>query len=75
VQDAVGPPQRAQDLRDGLEVARDHAVVAHLPLSALLGDRDVDRFFVDIHADEHATFHHDLPPLCVALRDAFIGSA
>jgi hypothetical protein len=30
---------------------------------------------VDIHPHEHATFPHDLPPLLVALRDAFISSA
>jgi hypothetical protein len=30
---------------------------------------------VDVHAHEHATFLHDLPPLLVALRDALIGAA
>ena len=74
-QAAVWRTQGAHDLREGLEVTDDHPVVAHFTLSALLGDRDIDRFFVHIQADEHATLLHDLPPLCVALRDTLIGFA
>ena len=75
MQDAVRRAQRAHDFRERLEVAGDHAVAADLTLSTLLGDRDIDRLFVDIHPHEHATFLHDLPPLCVALRDTLIGFA
>jgi len=49
--------------------------MAHFAVSPLLGERDVDRFFVDIHPHEHATFHHDLPPLYVARRVTLIGVA
>ena len=56
--------QRAHDLVERLEIARDHAVVADLALAVALRDRHVDRFFVDIQPYEHATVPHDLPP-CV----------
>jgi len=56
-----------------LQVAGDHSVVAHFVVSPLLGERDVDRFFVDIHPHEHVTFRHGPPPLCVALRGTVIG--
>jgi hypothetical protein len=49
--------------------------VAHLALPAVLGQRDIDRFFMDIHPHEHATFRHGLPPLYVALRVTLIGGA
>jgi hypothetical protein len=49
-------------LGHGFQVPRDHPVVAHLAVSPFLGERDVDRFLVDIHPHEHATFCHDLPP-------------
>ena len=49
--------------------------MAHFAVSPLLGDRKVDRFLVDIHPHEHATFRHDLPPLYVALRGTLIGVA
>ncbi|MCX6538417.1 MAG: hypothetical protein NT151_05715 [Acidobacteria bacterium] len=31
----------------------------HLAVSPLFREGDVDRFFVDIHPHEHATFRHD----------------
>jgi len=49
--------------------------VPDLAVAPLFRERDVDRFLVDIHPHEHATFLHGLHPLLVALRDAFIGSA
>jgi hypothetical protein len=49
--------------------------VTHLAVSPVLGKGDVDRFLVDIHPHEHATFRHDLPPVYVALRGAVIGDA
>ena len=74
-QPSVRRPQRSDHLGHGLQVAGDHPVVAHFAASPLLRDRDVDRFLVDIHPHEHATFRHDLPPLYVALRVALIGVA
>jgi len=62
-------------LRQRLELTRNPAVPAHLAVSPLFGQRDVDRFLVDIHPHEHATFRHDLPPLDVALRGTLIGIA
>ncbi len=60
------PPVRATEglhhLRQRLHVAGNAAVVADLTAAPLLGDRDVDRFLVDIHPHEHATFRHGLPP-------------
>jgi hypothetical protein len=52
-----------QVVGQGLKVAGNHAVVTHLAVSPLVGERNVDRFFVDIQSYEHATFLHDLPPL------------
>jgi hypothetical protein len=61
------PPARRSERPDhfghGLQVPRDHPVVPDLAGSPLFGDRDVDRFLVDIHPHEHATFRHGLPPL------------
>ena len=74
-QSSVRRPQRPDDLGHRLQVAGDHPVVAHLAVSPLLGERDVDRFLVDIHPHEHATFRHGLPPLYVALRVTLIGVA
>ncbi len=74
-QPAVRCPQRPDHLGHRLQVAGDHPVVTHLTGSPLLGERDVDRFLVDIHPHEHATFRHGLPPLYVALRGALIGVA
>jgi hypothetical protein len=70
VQPAAECPQRAHHLVERLEVASDHPIVADLTGAARFGDRDVDRFLVDIHPHEHATFRHDLPPLFVALCEA-----
>ena len=53
---------RAHDLVEGLEIARDHPLVADLSVAMALGNRDVDRFLVDIQPDEHAPVLHDLPP-------------
>jgi hypothetical protein len=49
--------------------------VPHFAVSPVLGERHVDRFLVDIHPHEHATFRHDLPPSYVALRGTLIGIA
>ena len=73
--DTRDPTQRLDDLRHRLQVAGDHPVMAHFAVSPLLGERDVDRFVVDIHPQEHATFRHGLPPLYVALRGTLIGVA
>jgi hypothetical protein len=67
VQASVRRAQRAHDLVERLEIALDHAVVTDLAVTVALGNRHVDRFFVDIQPYEHATFPHDLPPRCVAL--------
>jgi hypothetical protein len=67
--------QRLDDLRQRLQISRDPAVVPDLALAPLLGERDVDRFLVDIHPHEHATFLQGLPPLYVALRVTPIGVA
>jgi hypothetical protein len=56
--------QRAHDLAQWLEIARDHAVGADFALPIAIRDRHIDRFFVDIQPYEHATVAHDLPP-CV----------
>ena len=53
--------QRSDDLGHCLQVAGNHPVAAYLAVSPLLGERDVDRFLVDIHPHEHATFRHGLP--------------
>jgi len=58
-----------------MSVDRNHPVVTHLAVSPFLGERDVDRFLVDIHPHEHAPFRHDLTPLYVALRGTLIGIA
>ena len=68
-------PQRPDECGHGRQVTGDHPVVAHLAVSPLLGERDVDRFLVDIHPYKHATFRHGLPPLYVALRGTVIGVA
>src|SRR5262249_28591468 len=62
MQPAVRRVQRAHDFVQRLKVAGNHAVVAHVSVAPTLGDRHVDRFFVDIEPDEHATVSHDLPP-------------
>ena len=59
---SVGRPQRPHDLVERLEIARDHPIVADFSVAVTLGDRDVDRFLVDIQPYEHATVPHDLPP-------------
>ena len=74
-QSPVRRPQRPDNLGDRLEVARDHPVVSDLAVSSLLRQRDVNRFLMDIHPHEHATFRHGLPPLYVALRVTLIGFA
>jgi hypothetical protein len=58
----VAPTQRTNHLVERLEIAGDHAVVADFAAAVTLGDRHVDRFFVDIKPYEHATVPHDLPP-------------
>ena len=77
--DEAEPPvrrlHRAEDFRQRFQVAGNHAVVAYFAVAPLLSQRHVDRFLVDIQPYEHATFCHDLPPLCVARRDAFAGSS
>jgi hypothetical protein len=40
--------QGAHDLVERLEIARDHPIGAHFTVAVPLGDRDVDRFLVDI---------------------------
>ena len=60
--------QRRDHLRQRLAIARNPADVPDLAVAPLLGERDVDRVFVDIHPHEHATFRHGLPPSYVALR-------
>ncbi len=75
VHDSARCLQRPHDFVERLDIGRDHPIMPDLSQAAALGHRDVDRFLVDIHPYEHATFHHDLPPLCVALRDAFAGSS
>ena len=60
--------QRPDHFHQRLEIARDPPVVPDLAVAPLLGERDIDRVFVDIHPHEHATFRHGLPPLYVALR-------
>ena len=54
--------QRPDHLVERLEITRDHAVVADLAAAVPLGNRDIDRFLVDIQPYEHATVPHDLPP-------------
>jgi hypothetical protein len=61
-------PQGLEQLRQRLKIARHPAVVPHLAVPPILRERDVDRFLVDIHPHEHATFRHGLPPSYVALR-------
>lgn len=72
VQAAARRAQRTHDLVERLEIALDHPVVTDLAAAVALGNRDVDRFFVDIQPDEHATVPHDLPPprcwVCDAVR-------
>ena len=74
-QPSVRRTQRPDDFAHRLQVPRDHAVVPDLAVSPLLCERHVDRFLVDIHPHEHATFRHGLPPLYVALRVTLIGVA
>ena len=74
-QPAARRPQRADDLGHRFQIARDHSVVSDLAVPPFLGERHVDRFLVDIHPHEHATFRHGLPPLYVALRVTLIGVA
>lgn len=62
VEDPVRRAQRAHRFVERLEVSRDGALVPNLALAAALGDRDVDRFLVDIQPYEHATVPHDRPP-------------
>src|SRR6266850_5387351 len=62
VESSVRRAQRAHDLVERLEVARDDPVVADFSLPLTLSNRDVDRFLVDIQPYEHATVPHDLPP-------------
>src|ERR1700694_336797 len=62
VQVAVRSAQRAHDLVERLEITRDHAIVADFAVAVTLGNRDVNRFLVDIQPDKHATVPHDLPP-------------
>jgi hypothetical protein len=54
--------ERAHDLVQRLEIARDDPVVADFSIPLTLSNRDVDRFLVDIQPYEHATVPHDLPP-------------
>ncbi len=68
-------PQRPHQLGDGLHIAADDPIAANLLVTSLLGERDVDRFLVDIHPYEHATFRHGVPPLCVGRRGTLIGVA
>jgi hypothetical protein len=63
VQNSMRCAQGAHDFRERLEIAGDHAVVPHLTVPSLFGERDIDRFLVDLHPHEHVTFRHDLPPL------------
>jgi hypothetical protein len=68
---SLSSAQRAHDLVERLEIALEHAVVTDFAVAVALGNRDVDRFFVDIQPYEHATVLHDLPPrlwLCDAVR-------
>ena len=58
----VGRAQRPYHLVEWLEITRDDAIVADFAAAVTLGDRDVDRFLVDIQPYEHATVPHDLPP-------------
>jgi len=74
-QSAARRPQHAEHLGDCFQIAGDHPVVSDLAVSPFLGERDVDRFLVDIHPHEHVTFRHGLPPLYVALRVTLIGVA
>src|SRR6202011_1454150 len=55
VQAPVRRAQRAHDLIERLEIALDHAVVTDLAATVAIGNRDVDRFFVNIQPYEHAT--------------------
>ncbi len=63
------------DLRQCLQVPRDLAVVPNLAVPPFLGERDVDRFLVDIHPHEHVTFLHDLPPLACGAARRLLGTA
>jgi hypothetical protein len=74
-QPTVRCAQRPDHVGHGLQVAGDHPVAADLAVSPFLGERDIDRFLVDIHPHEHATFRHDLPPLYVVRRVTLIGFA
>ena len=62
VQASARRAQRAHDFVERLEIARDHPIVASFAIPMALGNRDVNRFFVDIQPYEHATVPHDLPP-------------
>jgi hypothetical protein len=64
---AVRRAERAHDLVERLEIARDHAVVADLAVAGTFRDGHVDRFLMDIQPYEHATVPHDLPPCGVVL--------
>jgi hypothetical protein len=74
-QPTIRGPQRPDHFGHRLEITGDRAVVTDLAVSRLFGERDVNRFLVDIHPHEHATFRHGLPPLYVALRITLIGFA
>jgi hypothetical protein len=74
-QAAARRSQRAYHLGHRFQITGDYTVVTDFASAPLFGERDVDRFLVDIHPHEHATFRHGLPPLCVALRVSFIGRA
>jgi hypothetical protein len=60
----------SRDVVERLEIALDHAVVTDLAVTAAVGNRHVDRFFVHVQPYEHATVLHDQLPRCVALCDA-----
>ena len=62
MQPTIRRPQRAHDLVERFEIARDHPIMAHFAVAVALRDRHVDRFLVDIEAHGHATVLHDLPP-------------
>src|SRR5207248_11654572 len=58
----VGRAQRTDHLVERLKVTGDHAVMADVAAAVTFGNRDVNRFLVDIEPYEHATVPHDLPP-------------
>jgi hypothetical protein len=60
--------QRRDSAVEGVEIAADRGEVRDRAVVTALGQCEIDRMLVDIHADERDSLAHDLPPLRVALH-------